>query len=260
MGDEIVVEMLAGVATITINRPSKRNAVTLAMWRRLSDLFGSLGRSGDARALIVTGAGGHFCAGADISEFPTVRADATAGALYEETADGATRALRDCPLPTLAAVSGYAMGGGCGLALACDFRIGDGTTRMGIPAARRGIVYGPLDCSLLLRQVGLANAKRILFSGQAFDVEACRSLGLLDMVAQTGSALDAARAYADEFSASAPLSITGAKLVLESLAAGTADERRQEIEDAISRAMNSSDYREASQAFIEKRAPRFTGR
>ena len=77
-----------------------------------------------------------------------------------------------------------------------------------------------LDCSLLLRQVGLANAKRILFSGRAFEVEECRSLGLLDMTARTGSALEAARAYADELSASAPLSIAGAKLVLEALERG----------------------------------------
>lgn len=260
MGEEIIVETRTGVATVTINRPGKRNAVTLAMWRSLADIFASLGRSSEVRAVIVTGAGGHFCAGADIAEFPTVRADAAAGAVYEEAADGATRALRDCPLPTLAAVSGYAMGGGCGLALACDFRIGDSTTRMGIPAARRGIVYGPLDCSLLLRQVGLANAKRILFSGRAFELEECRSLGLLDMTARTGSALEAALAYAHELSASAPLSIAGAKLVLEALDAGTVDARRHDIEDAINRAMNSDDYREASLAFIEKRAPRFTGR
>jgi enoyl-CoA hydratase/carnithine racemase len=260
MGEEIVVAKVGNVATVTLNRPSKRNAVSLAMWRSLADVFSSFGSDGDVRAVIVTGAGGHFCAGADISEFSTVRADAAMGKIYEEAADRATRALRDCPLPTLAAVSGYAMGGGCGLALACDFRIGDATTQMGIPAARLGIVYGPLDCALLLRQVGLANAKRVLFAGRAFGLADCHGLGLLDVVAEKGSALDAARAYAADLSNSAPLSIAGAKLVLDALASGTAAAREHEIEEVIAHAMNSADYREGAQAFIEKRAPRFIGR
>lgn len=260
MNEEIVVAKAGNVVTVTLNRASKRNAVSLAMWRRLTEIFSGFSHVDDVRAVIVTGAGGHFCAGADISEFPTVRANAAMGEIYEDAADSATRALRDCPLPTLAAISGYAMGGGCGLALACDFRIGDASTRMGIPAARLGIVYGPLDCSLLLRQVGLANAKRVLFAGRAFELADCRALGLLDMVAEEGSALDAARAYAADLSGNAPLSIAGAKLVLEALAAGNADAREHEIAKVIAHAMNSEDYREGGRAFTEKRAPRFIGR
>src|SRR5258708_9887403 len=98
MGEEIVVAKMGNVATVTLNRPSKRNAVSLAMWRSLADVFSGFGSDGDVRAVILTGAGGHFSAGADISEFATVRADAAMGKIYEEAADGATRALRDCPL------------------------------------------------------------------------------------------------------------------------------------------------------------------
>ena len=154
MGEEIVVAEMGQVAIVTINRPAKRNAVSLAMWRRLAEIFGRFGRQGSARAVILTGAGGHFCAGADISEFATVRADAAMGKVYEEAADGATRALRDCPLPTIVAVSGYAMGGGCGLALACDFRVGDASTQMGIPAARLGIVPG-MEQAFLVMALGI---------------------------------------------------------------------------------------------------------
>jgi enoyl-CoA hydratase/carnithine racemase len=231
------------------------------MWRRLTEVFSEFSRTSRPRVVIMTGAGGHFCAGADISEFPIVRTDAVMGKVYEEIADGATRAVRDCPIPTIAAVSGYAMGGGCGLALACDFRIGDATTSMGIPAARLGIVYGPLDCTLLLRQVGLSNAKRILFSGRAFGLADCRDLGLVDMVAeQQGNALDAARSFAADLANNAPLSIAGAKLVLEAVAAGKADVRVREIDEVIARAMDSADYREGGTAFGEKRPPRFVGR
>ena len=130
-----------------------------------------------------TGAGGNFCAGADISEFSKVRFDAESGRIYEEAGEAATLAIRDCRKPTIAAISGYAIGGGCGLALACDFRIADRSARMGITAARLGIVYGTLDCELLYRQVGLANAKRVLFSGQHFAIDDCVAMGLVDMVA-----------------------------------------------------------------------------
>lgn len=256
---DIIVSEAAGVATVTLNRPAKRNAVSLAMWRDLARIFADLGTRDGVRALVLTGAGGNFCAGADISEFATVRADAAMGEVYEATADAATRAIRDCPRPTIAAVSGYAMGGGCGVALACDFRIADATARMGIPAARLGIIYGPLDCDLLLRQVGLACAKRVLYSARAFELAECREMGLVDMVAGEGNALDAAQAYAAQLSGNAPLSIAGAKLVLEALATGTAAARAHEIEAVIARAMDSADYREGARAFIEKRAPRFTG-
>ena len=255
---DIIVTERAGVVQVTLDRPAKRNAVSLAMWHELGRLFGELGGRRDVRAVILTGAGGHFCAGADISEFATVRADAAMGRIYEEAADTATRAIRDCPRPTIAAISGYAMGGGCGLALACDFRVADLTARMGIPAARLGIVYGPLDCGLLLRQAGLANAKRVLYSGRAFGVDACAEMGLVDVVA-TADVLDEAHAFASELAANAPLSIEGAKLVLEALASGTAGAQAAEIEAFVARAMDSADYREGARAFVEKRQPHFTG-
>ena len=249
----------SGLATVTLNRPAKRNAVSLAMWRRLGELFSELGRREDVRVVVVTGAGGHFCAGADISEFPKVRADSQSGRIYEAANEGASLALRDCPKPTIAAVSGYGMGGGCALALACDLRIGDATTRMGIPAARLGVVYGELDCALLQRQVGLANAKRVLYTGRAFAAGDCLAMGLLDIVSP-GTALEGARALATDMAANAPLSLAGSKLVLEALAAGTASARHTEISNAIEGAMNSADYREGAQAFIAKRKPVFTGR
>jgi enoyl-CoA hydratase/carnithine racemase len=248
-----------GVATITLNRPAKRNAVSLRMWRRLAELVLALARQDGVRVLILTGAGGHFCAGADISEFATARADATSGRIYEAANEAATAALRDCRKPTIAAVSGYGMGGGCALALACDLRVGDATTRMGVPAARLGVVYGELDCALLLRQLGLANAKRVLFTGRAFGADDCTAMGLLDIVAD-GQALAAARVLAEEIASNAPLSLYGSKLVLDALAGGTSAARGAEIAAVIEGAMNSADYREGARAFLEKRKPVFAGR
>ena len=248
-----------GVAVVTLNRPEKRNAVSLEMWRGLGRLFTELNARDDVRAIILTGAGDHFCAGADISEFSKVRHNVASGRIYEECGEAASLAIRDACKPTIAAISGYAIGGGCGLALACDFRIADRTARMGITAARLGIVYGTLDCELLYRQVGLANAKRVLFSGQHFAIDDCVAMGLVDIVAPA-SARETAHAYAASIAANAPLSVAGSKLILEAIAAGTAKTREAEITGVIDHAMTSADYREGAKAFVEKRSAKFTGR
>jgi enoyl-CoA hydratase/carnithine racemase len=130
---------------------------------------------------------------------------------------------------------------------------------MGIPAARLGVVYGELDCALLYRQVGLANAKYVLYSGRYFDTNDCAAMGLLDVVAPD-TALNGAHTLAAEMAGNAPLSLAGSKIVLEALTAGTAEARRAEISTIIEGAMNSADYREGTHAFLEKRKPAFKGR
>jgi enoyl-CoA hydratase/carnithine racemase len=258
--DEIQVAVdAAGIAVVTLNRPEKRNVMSLKMWRGLGELYrGFAGRS-DVRVVILTGAGGHFCGGADISEFSKVRNTVEDSRIYGQAGHEATQAIIDLPQPTIAAVHGYGVGGGCGLALACDLRVGDATTQMGIPAARLSIVYGVLDCSLLLRAVGLADAKLVLYSGRYFPSADCRSMGLIGTMSDSG-ALDGAYALARELATRAPLSQHGAKLVLEALDRGEVDRRAAEIAAVQEAAVNSEDYREARQAFLEKRTPVFKGR
>jgi enoyl-CoA hydratase/carnithine racemase len=260
MADDILVQVdPAGIAEVTLNRPEKRNAVSLAMWRGLADVYrGFAGRS-DVRVVILAGAGDNFCAGADISEFSKVRNSVEDARVYGLAGRDATQAIIDLPQPTIAAVHGYGVGGGCGLALACDLRVGDATTQMGIPAARLSIVYGTLDCGLLLRAVGLANAKLVLYSGRYFPVSDCRAMSLIDVLSEPG-ALAGAQDLAKELSARAPLSQRGAKLVLEALARGEAEKRHSEIAAIQEAAVNSEDYRAARQAFLEKRTPVFKGR
>jgi enoyl-CoA hydratase/carnithine racemase len=260
MADDIQVQVdAAGVAVVTLNRPEKRNVVSLAMWRGLAEIYSDFARRGDVRVVILTGAGGHFCGGADISEFPKVRNTVEDARIYGESGSAATQAIIDLPQPTIAAVHGYGVGGGCGLALACDLRVGDATTQMGIPAARLSIVYDTLDCGLLLRAVGLANAKLVLYSGRYFPLEDCRHMGLIDIVSANG-ALPGAHALANELCTRAPLSQRGAKVVLEALQRGEVERRAEEIAAVQEAAVNSEDYREARQAFLEKRTPAFKGR
>jgi enoyl-CoA hydratase/carnithine racemase len=257
--DAILVETDEfGVAVVTLNRPAKRNAVSLAMWQRLAEIFTTLDARSDIRGIVLTGAAGNFSAGADISEFASLRSTAADTDLYEHAVHAAARAVRDCGKPTFAAVHGYGLGGGCGLALACDLRIGDETTRMRIPAAQRGVVYGTPDCELLLRQVGLANAKLVLFSARIFPMAECLSMRLLDLVGD--SALPTSIAQARAIAANAPLSVRGAKKVLEALARGEQHTRAAEIRALIEGAASSADYQEATAAFMEKRPARFEGR
>jgi enoyl-CoA hydratase/carnithine racemase len=249
----------AGIAVVTLHNPSKRNAVTFAMWTRLAEIFTEFRDRTDVRTVILTGSEGNFSAGADISEFPRLRSTPEGIKAYSEAGHAATIAIRDLPQPTIAAISGYGVGGGCGLALACDFRVGDETTRMGIPAAKRGIVYSELDSENLLRTVGLPKAKLVLYSGRIFPLHACRSMGLLDDVGEDG-AMAAAKRLAHELAACAPLSQRGAKLTLEALVRDEAGARAGEIAAAQKRAADSEDYREATASFIEKRRPVFRGR
>lgn len=248
-----------GCALVTIDRPAQRNAMALSMWHRLADLVDELGQDDALRSIIVTGAGGAFSAGADIKEFDAVRSTPQDTRAYAAAVDRVMVGLSRCPKATFAAVSGPAFGGGCGIALACDFRIAGPDARFAIPAARRGLVYGIEESRLVYLTVGLVTAKALLFSGRAYDAAEALAAGIADEVTQ-GDPLQRALERADALSASAPLSIAGNKLVLNALAMREVEAKADEIEAMIDKAMASEDYHEATRSFVEKRPPRFTGR
>ena len=249
----------ATTAMVTLNRPAKKNALRLAMWEALAELFEGFAEERELRAVILTGAGGAFTAGADISEFATIRATPTQAEHYAATVDRCQLAIASAPKATIAAVSGPAYGGGCGLALGCDFRIADRTAAFAIPAARLGIVYGVEETRALLLAVGHTAAKEILFTGRRIEAEEAKALGLASHLV-ADDALGAARALAASLAGSAPLSIAGAKAVLDVLTHGPSEKRLARAEALERQATASEDYREGARAFAEKRAPRFTGR
>jgi enoyl-CoA hydratase/carnithine racemase len=256
--DIVVTTDAAGVAWVVLDRPARRNAVTAAMWSELARIFRDLSARDDVRVIVLTGAGDHFCAGADIAEFGEARTGSAAAHVYEHEVDTCTAAIAATPKPTIAAIRGFCLGGGCGLAMACDFRLADRSARFGIPAARLGIVYGVLDSRNLLALVGLANAKRILFTARRFDAHEAARIGFIDEVVD-GALEEATRAFAAMLAENAPISIAGAKLILTALATGAVEERSEDIEAVTERSTQSQDYREGVQAFLEKRPPRFTG-
>lgn len=257
---EIETRRLAeGVELVELARPHKMNAVTLAMWRSLADIFEGLALDRSVKVVVMAGAGGHFSAGADIAEFAEVRKDAVSGARYGSAVERATAAIAGAPQPVLAAISGNCLGGGLELALACDFRIADANARGGITAARRGIVYGLDATRRLVDVVGKTMAKHILFTGAHVHAEEGYRIGLFDRLAD-GDPVQDALAYAETLKASAPLSVAAAKLAIEAVAAGRIETVAEAHAARAAAALDSEDFREATRAFAEKRPPVFRGR
>jgi enoyl-CoA hydratase/carnithine racemase len=257
--DQPIISALAGpIATVTLNRPAERNAVSLAMWRELARLFDLLGRDPAVRGIVLTGAGGNFSVGADISEFGRVRASVAQSAEYERAVDAASAAIAATPKPVVAAIEGYCLGGGCHLSLACDFRFAAPDARLGIPAARLSIVYGVASTRRLLALVGLAAARRILYAAERLEAETALGLGLVDRVVDAPAA--AAVGFLAGLADNAPLSIAGAKFILNGLAIDERPLDSAAAQAVIDRASESDDYREGRTAFAEKRRPAFTGR
>jgi enoyl-CoA hydratase/carnithine racemase len=255
--EEIDIKRRGGIAHVTLNRPSVRNAVTLAMWRKLADVFTLFATDEELRAVVLTGAGTDFTVGADISEFDQIRNDKQQSVEYEVAVDACSGAIAGLGKPVVAAISGYCLGGGCHLALACDFRFGDRTAIVGIPSAKLSIVYGIRSVQRLLALVGIANAKRILYSGDRYPVEQAKSMAFIDEVHDDAQL--AAEQFVQRFAANAPLSIAGAKFMLNGLSMGAGALDLAAAQQLIDAASDSEDFREGRQAFAEKRPPRFRG-
>jgi len=255
---DILISRQDGVALVSLNRPAQRNAVTLAMWRELASTFAGFGRDDAVRAVVLTGAGTDFSVGADISEFERIRDNRQQSADYEVAVDACSAAIADLAKPVIAAISGYCLGGGCHLALACDFRFAGLTAQFGIPSARLSIVYGIASVQRLLALVGIANAKRLLYSADRLTAAQAQAIGLVDE--SCDDAVEAAIAYATRLAANAPLSIAGAKFMLNGLAMGNGALDVAAATRLIDEASDSEDFREGRRAFAEKRPPRFVGR
>ncbi|PSK91836.1 enoyl-CoA hydratase/carnithine racemase [Murinocardiopsis flavida] len=258
MSDDLHVERSGAVVTLTLNRPESRNAIRLSMYRELPSLLAGIDADPTVKVLVVRGAGTRsFAAGADITEFRDVRADAESARSYNEQVAAAERALDGMGKPTIAMVHGYCIGGGCGLALACDLRFSDTGARFAITPAKLGLVYSLESTKRLVDLVGPAQAKWILFSGQQVDADRALATGLTDMVADTAELAEQTYAFAELVAARAQFSVRAAKDIVRRIVGGQTDD-----DEATTLLRNSSfdteDYAEGVRAFLEKRPPRFT--
>jgi enoyl-CoA hydratase/carnithine racemase len=255
MQDEIYISHDGPVAELVLNRPARRNALTEAMWAKLPSLLNSA--VDNCRVLRVRGEGGAFASGADISEFDEIYASAERGEANSACLADALDALANFPHPTIAIIRGACVGGGCALALACDFRFADETAKFAITPAKMGLLYPFNDTKRLVDTVGGSTAKDILFSARVLDGPEALDCGLINRLA-TPDQLDAVVAdYVTRLLDMSPRSAQFTKRMIGLVLAGQ-DHDTDETRALFREAFNSADFKEGYRAFLEKRKPDFT--
>lgn len=251
-------ETLPEVAIVTLDRPDKYNALSLASWTRLSTIFTQLASRPNLRVVVVRGGAKVFGAGADIAEFPQVRMTGEHAIAYNETIARALTAVADLPVPVVAMVRGLAVGGGCELAAACDVRVSSDRSRYGIPIGRLGVTLGYIEAKAIVRLIGVGNLKRLLFEGELLDAAEAHRIGLVEyVVADTELESRTARLAATVVS-NAAVTMRAAKLVADMCERPLTPRDTEQLVRATVEAYQGDDLKEGVAAFSERREPVFT--
>ncbi len=259
--ETLVLERSGGVATVTMNRPEKKNAVNNTMWVELLEVARALAASGDDRAVVVTGAGGDFCSGADISSMVESGPEGSAHplALMRRITD-VCQAWYHLPQPTIAKVRGVAAGAGMNLALVCDLVVAGDTARFSEIFARRGLTIDFGGSWSLPRRVGLHKAKELALLADIIGADEAAEIGLVNRLVPDGELDGFVDAWAQRLAAGPPIALAMTKRLLNNSSNVTLE---QALEDeGQSQAVNfgTADTREAVAAFLDKREPVFRGR
>ena len=259
MGNLLLVARDGAIATVTLNRPDRMNALNRAMWEQLEVAMHALSADDDLRCVVLRGAGGKaFAAGADIAEFETERANAQQASGYGALIHEAMQAVARCKHPTIALIEGACVGGGLEIAAMCDLRICGASSRFGVPINRLGLTMAYGELQGLLALVGRAVALEILLEGQVFGADEAYGKGLVNRVVPDDEVETAAYATAARIAAGAPLVARWHKQFIERLTV-RAELSPQEWSEGFS-CFDSEDYREGVDAFLAKRKPQFRGR
>ena len=262
MSDEIVVRRSGSTATVVINRPQQRNAITYHMWGQFPAIFSELDADPSVRVVLLTGEGEKaFSAGADIKDFEDTRSTPDKARDYKGRVEAACEALAALSKPTIVVARGYCVGGGFELAIHADIRIGDDTAQIGLPAAKRGIAVGHHFMSRLEHLAGAAHTSYLLLSARFLNAEESRNAGLLNAVVAPADLDTFVRELVADIAETSPMSHRVHKAVIKDLIEyGSADSVPEGRLALPSAADDSDDFREGVRSFMEKRKPSFTGR
>jgi enoyl-CoA hydratase/carnithine racemase len=252
------LEVLIGadIATLTLNRPHRKNALTLAMWTALPGVLAGIAADARAKVLVVRGAGGTFAAGADIGEFGTVYATPASTRAYFDRVGEAMEALAAFEKPTLAHIEGACVGGGLGLALACDLRIAATDARLALTPGKLGLVYSLPDTRRLVQAVGLSRTKDILFTGRLILADEALAIGLVDALHTPDTLESAVADKARQIAAASQWTARRAKRIVQLIADGETGDTDLTARWLIE-AVEGEDFREGRDAFLAKRTPVF---
>lgn len=253
----IYVEQVGPVGKVVLNRPEKRNAMSEAMWSALPAAVSQLDANPDVKVIVLTSSEDTaFSAGADIAELEEIAENTDRRASNQIAIREAQQSLRAANKPTIAQIWGACFGGGCGLAIHCDFRFAASTAKLAITPAKLGIVYPFSDTKQLVDLVGPANAKMILFTGRAFNTDEAMRLGLIDGVYAASALENYVMEFAEMLAENSAYSIQHMKRFIHKALDGQMRED-QETEDIFRKAQEGMDAAEGIEAFLDKRPPSF---
>ena len=252
----LTLDLIGDYAILTLNQPAKRNAMTKAMWSALPQACAAVEAAQAAKVLIVRGAGEHFAAGADISEFEVVYGTREAATAYRNAVSGGVDALANLSKPTIAMIRGACVGGGLALALACDLRLAANDARFGITPARLGLMYGLGDTKRLVDAVGASAAKNILYTGEIMTADEALRIHLVNSLHGPDALQAAVLAKLAQITASSQWTARKVKQVVAMILNGQAAETDQ-TKAWILDAVEGPDFAEGRAAFMEKRSPSF---
>lgn len=257
--DNLLVDISDRIATLTINRPKSLNSVTEEVFLELEKIVLELGQNDNVAVIILTGAGEKaFVAGGDITNM--VEATPEWARNFALLAQRVLNVIENSPKPVIAAINGYALGGGCELAMACDIRIASGKALFGQPEVKLGIIPGFAGTQRLSRLVGKGRAKEIVFTGEMFDAAEAHRIGLVNKVVPPDELMAACREMAATIAQRSPTAVRlGKEAIDNGLEMDISKAERYEA-DLFALCFSMEDQREGMSAFVEKRPARFTGK
>lgn len=257
MTENLKFKMLtSSIGELTLSQPARRNALNAAMWAGLPVILEKAKTTKGLRALIVRGEGDHFASGADISEFETLYATPESAKKISDDIAAGLKALAEFPFPTIALIRGACVGGGCGLALSCDIRFADGTSKFAITPAKLGLVYPFSDVQRLIETVGIPNAKDILLSARLVTAKTAKKMGLINQLFKVDNLEKKTLEYAEGLTSLSPQSLKATKQMFAAYQAGQSSETEQSQKWFLD-GFSSQDFQEGFKAFLGKRKPDF---
>ena len=257
--ETIEVSRASRIVTVTMNRPEKKNAANAQMWNELLETFRDIASNSDDRVVVLTGAGGEFCAGADLTGGGAGGPDRHQLAQMRHISDVAL-ALHRLPIPTIAKVRGVAVGAGCNMALGCDLVVASSTARFSEIFARRGLSIDFGGSWLLPRIIGMHRAKELALFADIIDATEAERMGLVNRVVADDEIDEFVDGWATRLASGPPIALAMTKRMLDNSFAVTMEQALDDEGVAQSLNFSTADTMEAMRAFVEKREPRFEGR
>lgn len=259
MVGKVSMEPEGEVGFLTFDNQVRRNAVSLKMWQELAEGLEAYAAEDRIRVVVLRGAGDKaFIAGADISQFDTMRQNAEATKEYDRISGRASHLLATFPKPTIAKIQGYCIGGGVAIALGCDLRIASQDSTFAIPAAKLGLGYGYDGVKTLVDLVGPSHAKEIFYTARQFTAAEAYNMGLINQVTTHDNLRPLVAKYCDQIGANAPMTINAVKECVAEIVKPDGGDRAK-CDALIAACFESDDYVEGRTAFMEKRTPDFKG-